>query len=192
MCVCMCCMACVHAYVPLCVRIFTYHMFRQSPRSPIAIAAREMPLLRKQRVPTVDELVRRPARPAIQAEYSSAVARLKAYIEEGKISFEEIEDEAEPFDPLTQYAWEEEPREFWPTKPCTWPWCKAPTQKGCKFCEAEDRFPALQWEKDHPTPLCERCEYNFGQCWICRDQGFRNFPVFETAASLLSREAKTR
>ena len=150
----------------------------------------------KQRVPTADELVREPARKSIQQWYSSAVARLKADIEKGKIKFEEIEDDADPFDPETQHAWEEDEREFWPTKPCTWPWCKAPTQKGCTICEAQDRFPALQWEKHHPTPMCENCDYNHGQCYICRDQGFKDIPTFETLASLEARiaslEAKRR
>ena len=72
----------------------------------------------------------------------------EADIRSGKIKIEVIEDETEPFDLNTQYPWEEVIREFWPVKPCTW--CCKPTQKGCEFCAAQDRFPGLRWDKHHP------------------------------------------
>ena len=115
-----------------------------------------------------------PAKQKTHMEYRSAVSRLEAAIARGKIKFEEIEDETEPFDPNTQYPWEEEIREFWPTKPCTW--CKEPTQKGCDFCAAQDRFPSLSWEKHHPTPVCDRCQNYHGQCYVCREEGYPDLP----------------
>ena len=122
-----------------------------------------------------------PAKQKTHMEYRSAVSRLEAAIARGKIKFEEIEDETEPFDPNTQYPWEEEIREFWPTKPCTW--CKEPTQKGCDFCAAQDRFPSLSWEKHHPTPVCDRCQNYHGQCYVCREEGYPDLP-FRTVSCI--------
>ena len=54
----------------------------------------------------------RSAKQKTQVAYRFAVRRLRVDIDNGKVKFEEIEDKTKPFDPNTQYPWEEEVREF--------------------------------------------------------------------------------
>ena len=58
-----------------------------------------------------------PAKQKTQVASRSYVSRLEGDIRTGKVQFEVIEDEAEVFDPNTQYPLEEEICKFWQVEP---------------------------------------------------------------------------